>query len=307
MKVYENMIISSVIDNNQNYKLKANNRTGQKEGVTPKISFQAHSLVRITRWIPAIFVTVNLILNLTKNNEKQIAPSEWDKNTMVLASQGQNVKSASSWNDPYSQQLINKLNNGCNSLIQAENSLEKSGYSVLGMTKYPLGTNNKDFDIFNKNEINKNRYVLTISQDSWRGGKTYKNEALNFATNIRKIYKIPQSNVMNVIMKDSTNFVKNISLMLKKINKLKNKDNVELLILYNGHGSSESIKVGSKNIEGAMDGIILDNLKEKRVKEVFKKLKNIKKIFIFDTCHAGSWIAQSDKKGKTLKLMNHFV
>lgn len=306
------MIINSIKIQNQRHCSKNTNKTNNevlRDKHSNNVSFQRKDHWLLLSLLPIITIGYLMLKKpideMLKGNEKQIAPSKWDKNTTVFASQGQNAIGVQPWvSTSYSQQLINKLNKDCHSLTGAEDLLEKSGYPALGITKYPLRTQN-DINIFNKNEKNKNRFVLTIAQDTLDGGWSFKKNCKNFSENIRKIYKIPKNNIMNVIMKDGTNFERNLDSMITKINKIKNKANVELLILYSGHGKAGA---GDSHSEGALEGVILHDLNETRIKKIFKKkLKDIKKIIVIEACNAGAFVAKNNMPKKTLNMMKYFA
>lgn len=272
----------------------------------------------------------------------------WTSNIRVLAACGQNQTTIVPPQASYSKKLNDLLkDSSIKSLEQANSSLENTGYKIdlfkvfsIDKTKkqpdwfkkffnevsnkviYPLSTPSKPLEIFNKEDKDKNRFIVCLNDPNAKYSAEVEKA---FITSIADIYKInpdniveslscekePGSNIINdtarffksafnsIFNKNKNNtptskFEKNIDLILDKIKKVKNLDTVELLIVYGGHGTSESLKKGSKKFEGAMDGILSGDIKEKQIKKILNnKLAGIKTLVIFEACNSGAWIADN--------------
>lgn len=282
----------------------------------------------------------------------------WEKNVKVLAASGQNLENDGAYKYCYSINLADQAS--LNSLEKANDYLMKRGY-FIGKKKYwPLETPERELNIFNINDKNKNRFVLVFSQN-YDEEETFIHEAADiFTSKIQKIYDIPKSNIIRIKAHVKEDFINGIDSMARKIDEFYNckeksllnlanielesntylnqvqkeykalmnlvinkhkKNDTELLILYNGHGSSMITKEAEQDAiykEGAKTGRILAEfddkgnrkrfLTDKEVQSLFKKkLNNIKTLLVMDCCDAGAWIAQSDKVNKTLKLLQYIA
>lgn len=186
---------------------------------------------------------------------------------------------------------------------------------------YSLATPSKPLNIFNKDAKNKDRFILGINDPTEERFSKLNNKFItliktidgvkneniiqiasfeNKEQNLDSILTTNQQNldsIFNRLQKPQNcleNIERGLDSIVNKINKLKNRNNVELLIIYNGHGEAQELKNGSAKREGAMEGILNGGIEEKQVKELFKKkLKGIKTLFIINNCHAGAWIAEN--------------
>lgn len=235
----------------------------------------------------------------------------WDKNTRILAAGGQNDTLYASNEDFYTTRVVKLLKQkNIKTLEQANDSLSTNGYVSAFEKFFSLETPGEKLNIFNKTKKNKNRFVLTFAQEGEELTPSFKRSTKKFSREFREIYGISKNNVINMGAFSEDDFKYGINQILKKIHKLKKSEqkNAELLIYYYGHGTSYPLKGGPKNVEGAKNGVILDFLDEQEVKKLFKKkLKNIKKIFMLQSCMSGGWIAQADKPNKTLRLLEHIA
>lgn len=262
----------------------------------------------------------------------------WDNNVRVLAGTGQRVLGTvnEAGSKSYSLELMKKVpNESINTIEKANDLLSKKGYDTGNLSlkefiskyfkdfhlrylklfrpdvlvtqiyannrqMYPLETFGKKLEIFDKTKPNKNRYVLALYAV---GDKTFLNIANNFSAETKKIYNVPNENILTLSINSFDGFKQGVESIIKKISKLKNINEAELLILYSGHGYSKVLIKGSEKVEGAMEGILQTEKKinESQVKELFhEKLKDIKTLFIIDACHSGAWIADNAKKLKFL-------
>lgn len=237
-------------------------------------------------------------------NENQISTNVcWGKNTRVLASAGQNVKTMTSYYS-YSRYLIDKLKQkDVNTLEQANNILSKDGYIIHDSEKnvfyefWPLETFGPELNIFNKNDKGKERFVLIFSQDGDDKSPVFNNLKNDFNNNLKEIYDITDDNIVKISAKNKLDFKRGISAIKNKLNNIKNKADVELLIVYFGHGVAGAKFLDTDKIEGAMEGFILKDLKEEEVKQIFKEnFEDIKTLFMLQTCQSGAWIADKGKK-----------
>lgn len=270
----------------------------------------------------------------------------WTENVRVLASNSQNVAGSyisSTFDLSYLGKLINKLKKkGINTIEQANDSLSKDGYFINEDKYIPLETPGKRLNIFNKKDSNKNRFILTITQDDVEDSSEFKFFLNNFSEKLQKIYNIPKNNIINESTVSKENLIRGIDLVLNKMNKIKDKSNVEFLIIYFGHGMTadieplipklyklreksnlsesdvehyvcEMLKPSFGKPEGYREGIMLQDsnfqsskikgLKETEVKQIFKeKISGIKTLFILDTCYSGAWIADNAKQSAKGKL-----
>lgn len=266
----------------------------------------------------------------------------WDNNIRVLAGTGQNtlgtVNEAGS--KSYSLELIKKVpNENINTIEKANDLLSKKGYDTGNLSlkefiskyfkdfhlvdlklflpnvlvtqiiannrqMYSLETFGKKLEIFNTNKQNKNRYVLALYSDD---DKKFSKIANNFSTETKKIYKIPDENILILPISSFNEFKQGIDSITKKFLKLKNINEAELLILYSGHGDSKSFKNCNESLEGSMEGIFQtkNEINESQIKELFhEKLNGIKTLFIIDACHSGAWIAKETESNiKKIKLI----
>lgn len=268
------------------------------------------------------------------------AKSEWPTNIRVLASTGQNTLGASDTSQSYTRFLFNLMKQkDITAIEQANDTLIKTGYKVnfdnvikknlsfwaKGLSeeasnkiKYPLATPTKELGSFNKNDTTKERFLLNLvdttenrfiveSEKTVRTlkeiyGKTLKSE------NVFKFY----GNNNDSKYTNTFNLKLELNRILERMNKLKNKNNIEFMIIYNGHGISAPFKKGAGKLEGANEGWI-SNFKETAIKELFKeKLEGIKTLFIVDSCYSGAWIAENNSsknwtKEMARKAVNHIV
>jgi len=281
-------------------------------GAKSKLKFLAKTYVGVN-----ILALVHLsLLTFGNPNQNQVEKrSGWDSNIKVLAATGQNTLAVSTGSDTYSLKLVEALLKPDTKTIEAANhSLIKSGYSVnqpfgwrtlltgpidLYMNSKvfnPLETYGVNLGIFNKQEKNKERFILTLYD---KREERFLNSTDKFSTKMKKIYGLPSGNIINIPVDSLKNIEQGLDSFLSQINQLKNKGNVELLIIYKAHGAAESLNKGAEKVEGAMEGIMQTNqeIKETQVKELFhKKLQGIKTFFLLDTCHAGAWISENAKK-----------
>ena len=249
-------------------------------------------------------------------NQNQVEKlSGWDSNIKVFAATGQNTLGRSTDSDSYSLKLGETLlKPNIKTIEEANHLLMKKGYkincpfdwrsllappSVIYLNHKvftPLETYDVNLGIFNKQEKNKERFILTLYDGR---EESYSSSADKFSTKMKQIYGLPSGNIINIPVDSLKNIEQGLDSFLSKINKLKSKGNVELLIVYNAHGGAKSLKKDAEKVEGAMEGIMqtTQKIKETQVKELFrKKLQGIKTLFLLDTCHAGAWISENAKK-----------
>lgn len=249
-------------------------------------------------------------------NEKQISNNIcWEPNVRVISSTGQNSLGLSGPGSSFSRHLTDLLEQKkLQTVEQANDSLSKSGYRIKrpppslldylnfnffidrtfsNNTFYPLETPGQKLNIFNKEEKNKNRFILILPQS---GFERFEKESKDFSEKMKKIYDIPDANIVSAGIKTSDDLERGVDSITRQINALKDKSNTELLVIYDGHGSSISLRDGARKSEGAMQGIIVENIKEPFVKKLFKEqLAGVKTLFVLDTCNSGAWIAEAPK------------
>lgn len=238
-------------------------------------------------------------------NAPEIAQkSGWESNVRVLASNGQNVYGMTDSKNSYINSLANKLEQkDIVSLEQANDKLAESGYRVLFKFYHPLETPGTKLNIFNKKEINKNRFVLAMSYQDEPASPPFTKVSRRFVERIKKIYNIPEMNIIQSVVNSEDDFRLNINEIADKINALKDKTNVELLVTYTGHGDANESKPGSKLLEGEMEGTLEFNpsklrpvIEEKDVKKLFReKFKGINTLFLGDFCKSGAFIADNSQ------------
>lgn len=301
------------------------------------IAFGGHSLAKFG----AGYAGVSVLLfglwgaifapGIFNSNQKEITKnSEWDNNLKVLASTGQRTIgiSATGGTDSYLLALSNKISNGeIKTLEQANDLLAKQGYKIpipfefqwktiipgffikqlylQNKQFFPLETYGKELGVFNRDDKNKNRFILSLYNSM---ENRFSKETNTFLEQMKDLYNIPKENIINLAVSSFDNFKDGVDSIVNKIEQLKNKNNVELLILYDGHGDAEALKKGSENIEGSMEGILQteSEIKESQIKRLFhEKLHGIKTLFIIDSCHSGAWIASNTQKNiiKNIKLL----
>lgn len=269
-------------------------------------------------------LTFSDVFNSNENWIKR--DSGWVPNVKVFACTGQNTLGISTNKDSYTANLLDFVSKPeVKSLEQSNDSLIKKGYQLKKLkynfswhdilffptnalghlysknkTFFPLQTLGVKLNIFDKQEKNKQRFVLSLYDGS---EKRFKEETKDNLSTLKKIYNLSAKNIVKIQLDSLKNFEQGLDSVMGKINKLKNRKDVELLILYTGHGSAEEGIDEAKKVEGALNGIIVnENIKENQVKELFsKKLKGVKTLFVLDTCHSGAWIAENMKKLIKLK------
>lgn len=250
-------------------------------------------------WVPGLCIKGE---NPTSGGETQLKTEPgWDKNVRVLASNRQNLIGYSTYSTSYTRFLTDVLKKpAVRTIEQANDSLVKNGYSVLENDLYPTVTLGEKLGIFNKNAKNKDRFVFVCAQD---GNGKYTRHTDRLINELKEIYKIPEENIIRIVTREKKDFLNGIDSISGKINKLSNKENVEVLVYYAGHGKIDTLSAGDKKIEGTLKGEILhkkdvktgiiNSLNELEVKKAFdSKLKSFKTLFILDTCHAGAWISE---------------
>lgn len=170
-------------------------------------------------------------------------------------------------------------------------------------TYHSFKSKGRALGIFNKNEKNKNRFVLalTCEEDPDNSGSyLYKKISNSFVAEVKKIYNIPDENILTVTTTSGDDFNNGISSIVRKIKNLENRDNVEFLLFYVGDGISVEPWKGAKYRQGAMDGAIsMSNIKntslsEDEIRTTFNKmLKGIKFLFVINACNSASFIAKT--------------
>lgn len=255
---------------------------------------------------------VNITDTLNSNQNQIETHSGWDNNVRVLASTGQ--KNSGYFNG-YFEQLPEALSkSGVRTIEAASDVLAKTGYKsnipynwlsgfvpvnlaarkyLRHQTSFPLETPGSQLAIFDYTQKDKERFVLAFYDDSESG---FSDIVDKFSEKIRQKYGISSENIMKFKLDSIDDIKHGLDTFLNKIKEIKNLENVELMVLYNGHGESESRVKGSDKIEGAMEGIIETQSKitESQIKELFhQKLQRIKTLLLLDTCHAGAWIADN--------------
>lgn len=308
-------------------------------------SFEGNSAARLPLY--ACLLGALTIANALPTNS-----SGWTKNIRVLASNSQNVMGSylssanlpPAFEDSYLGQLVDKLQKkNTDTIEQANEALSKEGCYIDDNKYNSLETPGAKLNIFNKKDKNKNRFILALPQGDLEDSQNFHSFLESFSRELQEMYNIPQSNIINGYTASKEDLVKNLDKIVNKINKLKNKSNVELLIVYFGHGITEedelfitvlnrlpndpkfyevdlvnyfynTLKPYSKN-EGDKEGIILQqfdcfgnefrNVKEHELKQIFKeKLKGTKTLFIPNSCFSGSLITDNAKNvAKTLSRL----
>lgn len=174
-------------------------------------------------------------------------------------------------------------------------------------TYYPFKTKGESLGIFNKKEHHKQRFVLALSCEEEKdnsGSYLYKKISNSFVDTIKKLYKIPENNIIRVTTTTPEDFINSLDLIARKI-RIEKQNNAELVVLYTGDGLSvdpcllKSYCEWVKYKQGAMNGSISMNnitgasLSETEMKAAFNKtLRGIKTIFIVNACDSASLIAE---------------
>lgn len=309
------MITNYAISNNL-YVQKPFSRTAKRSEQPGDVAFGGTGKSLLSSYLGFQLIMGALIFGgLSGKNENQSSKDVgWEPNVRVLAATGQNNIGIGTKKSDYSMLLMDLLDKKISTIEQANDSLIKSGYKINVSSNllydilfpvavwelehknlYPLETPGTHLGIFNKDEKNKDRFVIIFRDKRY---STSKEATSNFSKKIKQKYDIPDRNIISIVADSLSDFQKGIDSVTKKIDKLKDKSNAELLVLYNGHGYLESLKDGDENFEGAMGGIFATKkeIKEKDIKALFKKkLEGIKTLFILDTCHSGAWIAEGSK------------
>jgi hypothetical protein len=274
-------------------------------------------------FISSLFSTPTSSLDVIKpeNYKPDISQKNgWTENVQVLASTSQRYSSYGTdlkkidnykikVNGVYSFALLEQLKNGkANNFYEAHKFLEKNklkkGQKLLTDGKYifytqtPVSTSN-NINSWNINDKTKTRIVLAVGGSEKRHTKGIK----GFCEEIRGLYSIPQENIIQVTDADKNSFKQGLDKLAEKLQKADLK-NTEVLIYYSGHGNTISIESGifddfySK--EGDAVGTTETGMNEPDLKEyVKKKLKEVKILFIFDTCHAGAFITNTNTANKS--------
>lgn len=257
--------------------------------------------------------------DLFNTNESQLSEkSGWGSNVRVIASTGQNVYGFGSENDGYSVRLMDKLSDSSISTIEQANDSLKKGYKIKtpfscqnprylladfmayqylnNKTLFSLETPGAKLNIFDKRDKSKNRYVLNFYDTS---SEKYKNHIDFVSSQMKKLYHLQNENIISLPVGSLADFEMGVDSIANKINCLKNKDNVELMVLLNGEAGAVAKDSVSKRKEGGMIGAFLfgDNLvTEHDLKTLFKqKLPQIPILIDIDACHSGAWIADKAK------------
>lgn len=178
-------------------------------------------------------------------------------------------------------------------------------------TYYPFKTKGKSLGIFNKKEHHKQRFVLALSCEEEKdnsGSYLYKKISNSFVDTIKKIYKIPENNIISVTITKPEDFINSLNLIARKI-RIGKLNNAELVVLYTGDGISvdpcllKGVCEWVKYMQGAMNGSInMSNItgasmSEAEVKAAANKsLRGIRTIFIVHACDSGSLISEAVPK-----------
>ena len=285
----------------------------------PKLMKLAKYYVYLNITAFGVFTMAIVSAGGVNTNQNQVEKrSGWDSNIKVFAATGQNRPGFNTGSASYSLKLCEELlKPDIKTLEEANHSLMKNGYKL----NHPFGLqsllspaifiiesylNNKDLTpletygvnlgIFNKEDKNKERFILNFYDKS---EKRFLSSTDKFSKKMKQIYGLPSENIIKIPVDSLKNIEQGLDSFLSKINKLKSKGNVELLIVYNAHGLAESLKKGAEKVEGGMEGIMgtTQKIEETQVKKLFhKKLQGIKTLFLLDTCHAGAWISENAKK-----------
>lgn len=240
--------------------------------------------------------------------------SGWLPTTRVLASVGQNAMSAGVDNDNYAIRLVEMLSRpDIKTIEQASDMLMKNGYKVkpspyilppsfylpaifagefifAHRAYFPIETYGSQLGIFNKEEQNKERFVLNFYDGT---EQRFSNAVDKFYEKMRGVYNLKPENVMKIPLEGYENIEQGVDSVLSQINRLKDRGTAELLIVYHGHGNAFPMIKGAEETEGAMEGII-KGISEWSIKDLFReKLKDTKTLLLLDTCYAGAWIADN--------------
>lgn len=256
--------------------------------------------------------------NKTQYDYEITKHNQWPDNVKVLASNSQRYMSRT-----FPDEDLEKMNNyssaiytyellyenekeSVKGLIEAHNIIEKNGLNyqdtlsnghVIGnqtVNQFPMSTPN-NLECWNKQDKSKNRFILTIS-----GSERYQKKNTNiFASRISEIYNVSDSNIIRIENEDfGTTYDKFLELY-KKTKDL-DKNNIEILIYYQGHGGVNNQKFNILNYfkkEGAAKGRLENNIYEDDFKKVISQCcEGIKTLIIMDTCFSGAWICESEKE-----------
>lgn len=314
--------------NNRIVVKRASNNIGENSNEIAFKGFKRKTLIGVAYSIAVIVVGIMMpsttVLNMLPSkkivdniNEGQISKnSGWGENIRVLASNGQNHTSETGCNgitnkisSSYSTNLISTLKKkGINTIEEANEVLSK-GYTVINKTDniyYALETSGNKLNIFNKLNKNKERFVLVFSEAGDKDSPVFNNLKNDFKNDIKEIYNISDANIIKISVEEKSEFINGIKEIKNKIKNAKNKENVELLVAFFGHGAAVAKKTGSGKVEGEMEGFILDDLNEQDAKQIFKEsFENIKTLFVVQSCHSGALISKNTKNA--VKNLNRLV
>lgn len=226
---------------------------------------------------------------------------DWNPNVRVLAAGTQTTEVCG----PYQEALIAELKSeNINTLEEANQSLSQKGWKGSNCiepdkTYFPVTTPGENFNIWNKNEANPNRFVLI----STLGEEYYINRGTYMKQQLKEIYQVPEENIIVETPSDTGAFEGKVKELAQKVSEseLAGNTNPEVLIYHTGHGNSDAT---DSNEEGAYNGYVkLNNgtLEEYQVKQILKdNIPTTPLLLIMQTCMSGAWIADARQPQKTL-------
>ncbi len=312
---------------NFNYQKNISNKNISFSGIKPNTIYKTIASIQLG----LIFYAGGLCDILNFQTAKNTNKYQWDENVRILAASSQykpaftfyQVNNKTNKVDKIYSDYLKKMYNNIsqdnfNSIEQVNDSLVNNGYDVSKYRCKAQQTQSPKLNIFNKNDKNKDRFIVVFSQNNPKDKELIALSSNDFLNSISKTYNIPQDNILNISAETGKDFKNGINLITSKIDKLKNKNNVELMIVYNGHGHSRfNINPLFKEYQGSREGLILGKnytpafifgmLHENDVKQFFKKkLKGIKTLFILNSCFSGAWTAKNTLISSK-KIFSHFA